>query len=363
MDKQKERIRIKDIAELSGVSVGTVDRVLHGRSGVSEKSRTKVEEILKELNYTPNMYASALASNKKYLFSCLLPMHTPGDYWTDVVSGMERAVKVYSDFNVSLEKFYYDQYESGSFSSIGKEMVDKKPDAVIMSPFNKEETCKLVDQLEAINVPYVFIDSNPKGYSPLAFYGQNARQSGYFAARIFSMLLKEEEEIVVFRQIYEGKLGSNQQALREDGFYDFMNKHCSGVKVMELNFNVKQADNFESILDDFFKNHPHIKSGITFNSKAFIIGEYLLKHNITDFKFVGYDLLRRNVACLRQNAIDFIIAQQPTLQGYNSIESLCDSLILKKEIRRCTYMPINLISVDNIDFYFDANLVAVGEGL
>ena len=50
-----ERIRIKDIAKMADVSVGTVDRVLHGRSGVSEASRKRVEEILEKLNYQPNM--------------------------------------------------------------------------------------------------------------------------------------------------------------------------------------------------------------------------------------------------------------------------------------------------------------------
>ena len=66
MNKLPERIRIKDIARLADVSVGTVDRVIHGRSGVSEASKKRVEEILKQLDYQPNMYASALASNKKY---------------------------------------------------------------------------------------------------------------------------------------------------------------------------------------------------------------------------------------------------------------------------------------------------------
>ena len=75
IDNQQERIRIKDIARLAGVSVGTVDRVLHSRSGVSAASREKVEEILQQLNYQPNMYASALASNKKYRFACLFPAH------------------------------------------------------------------------------------------------------------------------------------------------------------------------------------------------------------------------------------------------------------------------------------------------
>ena len=55
MNKMPERIRIKDIAQLSGVSVGTVDRVLHGRIGVAESSKKKVEEILKQLDYHPNM--------------------------------------------------------------------------------------------------------------------------------------------------------------------------------------------------------------------------------------------------------------------------------------------------------------------
>lgn len=92
MEKQQDRIRIKDIAQMAGVSVGTVDRVLHSRSGVSESSRIKVEEILKKLNYQPNMYASALASNKKYRFAYLLPSHNEGDYWKDVERGMQQAI-------------------------------------------------------------------------------------------------------------------------------------------------------------------------------------------------------------------------------------------------------------------------------
>ena len=84
MNKLPERIRIKDIARLADVSVGTVDRVIHSRSGVSETSKKRVEEILKQLDYQPNMYASALAYNRKYTFCCLLPDHDRNAYWTSV---------------------------------------------------------------------------------------------------------------------------------------------------------------------------------------------------------------------------------------------------------------------------------------
>ena len=46
-----EKIRIKDIAERAGVSVGTVDRVLHKRPNVSQKAREKVEKALAEMDY------------------------------------------------------------------------------------------------------------------------------------------------------------------------------------------------------------------------------------------------------------------------------------------------------------------------
>ena len=105
MKTEPDRIRIKDIAKMAGVSVGTVDRVLHGRTGVSESSKKKVEEILKQLNYQPNMYASALASNKKYHFVCLLPQHSTNDYWTDVIKGLENAVKSFSDFHITFLLF------------------------------------------------------------------------------------------------------------------------------------------------------------------------------------------------------------------------------------------------------------------
>ena len=160
MNKLPERIRIKDIARLADVSVGTVDRVLHGRTGVSEASRKRVEEILKQLDYQPNMYASALASNKKYLFVCLLPQHKEGDYWTDVELGMKRAVETFSDFHITLSVMYYDQYEYSSFINAGEEILKQEPDGVLLAPTIPEMTARFTDKLQEREIPYIFIDSS-----------------------------------------------------------------------------------------------------------------------------------------------------------------------------------------------------------
>lgn len=348
-----ERIRIKDIAKMADVSVGTVDRVIHGRSGVSEASRKRVEEILKELDYQPNMYASALASNKKYAFACLLPQHEEGEYWTDVEAGISKALATYSDFNIAISTAYYDPYDYRSFEATAQQVSEQNPDGVLFAPTAPQYTKPFTDELGRRHIPYIYIDSNIREEPALSFFGQNSHKSGYFAARMLMLLAGENaEEIVIFRKINEGVVGSNQQVRREIGFRKYMGENHPDCRIWELDLHAKRDSEDSQMLSQFFRNHPTVKNGITFNSKAYIIGEYLQKQGMTDFNLMGYDLLRRNVECLKQGSIFFLIAQQPTLQGFNGIKTLCDHLILKKEVERENYMPIDLLTKENIDFYY-----------
>ena len=119
----------------------------------------------------------------------------------------------------------------------------------------------------------------------------------------------------------------------------------------ELDLHAERNDEDNEMLDEFFRSHPTVKNGITFNSKVYIIGEYLQSHGKKDFNLIGYDLLERNVACLKEGSVFFLIAQQPELQGANGIKALCDHLIFKKEVTCINYMPIDLLTVETIDYY------------
>ena len=102
-----QKVRIKDIAEKSGVSVGTVDRILHNRPNVSKSAREKVEKVLKEINYQPNMYASALAYNKSYTFYIIMPMHESEAYWQEIEEGAMKACDARRDFHIDVQVAYY----------------------------------------------------------------------------------------------------------------------------------------------------------------------------------------------------------------------------------------------------------------
>ena len=81
------------------------------------------------------------------------------------------------------------------------------------------------------------------------------------------------------------------------------------------------------------------------------VRKYLQSRGKKDFNLIGYDLLERNVTCLKEGSVSFLIAQQPELQGLNGIKALCDHLIFKKDVTCINYMPIDLLTVETIDYY------------
>ena len=64
-------MNIYDIAERSGVSIATVSRVLNGNRNVSEKTREKVLEVMRQEDYTPNAFARGLGLNTMKMIGIL----------------------------------------------------------------------------------------------------------------------------------------------------------------------------------------------------------------------------------------------------------------------------------------------------
>ena len=66
-------MNIYDIAELAGVSIATVSRVVNGSPRVSEKTKRKVLSIMEEYNYTPNVFARGLGLNSMQTIGIVCP--------------------------------------------------------------------------------------------------------------------------------------------------------------------------------------------------------------------------------------------------------------------------------------------------
>ena len=162
---------------------------------------------------------------------------------------------------------------------------------------------------------------------------------------------------MLMKQMRNSNVASKQQENRETGFRHYMKDHYPDVIIHEVNLSLdEKREQYDIILEEFFTKHPHIHHCITFNSKAHLVGEFLLKSNRRNVQIMGYDMVEKNAECVRQGSISFLIAQHGYMQGYECIESLFNAIVLKKIVEPVNYMPIELLTKENIDFYRRKNI-------
>ena len=166
------------------------------------------------------------------------------------------------------------------------------------------------------------------------------------------LIAKDQKEIMLMKQMKNGNVASKQQENRETGFRHYMHDHFPDINIIEVNLPLDvEREKYDDILEEYFTAHPLTHHCITFNSKAHIVGEFLLRTNRRNVQIMGYDMVEKNANCLKLGSISFLIAQHGYMQGYSCIESLFEAIVLKKKVNPVNYVPIELLTKENVDFY------------
>ena len=68
----EERVTIRELARLSGVSVGTVSRALNGYADVRSETRERIMRLARELDYTPAAAARSLITQRSHVIGVFM---------------------------------------------------------------------------------------------------------------------------------------------------------------------------------------------------------------------------------------------------------------------------------------------------
>jgi LacI family transcriptional regulator len=346
------KARLKDIAKLSGVSIGTVDRVLHDRGEVAEKTRLKVLEIARELNYTPNLMAQVLKTKKPYNLVSLLPAPTDDNtFWVKHPLGMERAMTELDPFPINLTQIKFDLTDEVDFAKKAKSVLALKPDGVLLAPIFKSESILFCSLLDKEGIPFVFVDGYIQETSFLSYTGENVFQSGKVAGQLIQMITPESKDLVIVN-LTRNLQNVHHLSNRAKGFMTYFetNGTRSG-EILSLNISDTTSVCIAREMDSIFDKKPDIGSVFVSGSKSFKIADYLVARGIRGINLIGYDLLERNVEYLKSEVIRFLIGQRPEEQTYKGIRKLFDFLSANKVPGRMEYLPIDVVTSENVDFF------------
>ena len=109
---------IIDIAQKAGVSIGTLDRVLHDRGMVNPETKARILHVMKELDYHPNYAAQGLAVRKKKLKLCfVIPDSKNHPFYLDIKKAAFKKAEELKQYGVNVIFKELTEIPSKQFSS------------------------------------------------------------------------------------------------------------------------------------------------------------------------------------------------------------------------------------------------------
>ncbi|MGD6872416.1 LacI family DNA-binding transcriptional regulator [Sutcliffiella horikoshii] len=147
---------IKDIARVAGVSVTTVSRALNGYSDVNKKTRQRIEEVAKELNYSPNTVARSLVMKKSKTIGLLVSdMNREGvkdNFTFEVLCGINEA-SANSDYDLVLFSTTSSKQSQKTYTQLCRE---RRVDGVILQGIKTDDP--YLQEVVESDIPCVLVD-------------------------------------------------------------------------------------------------------------------------------------------------------------------------------------------------------------
>lgn len=342
---------VKEIARRAKVSIATVDRVLHNRPGVSPSTKRRIERIIKELDYKPNIIASRLASRKIFNFAVLIPkISEETDFWQAPLNGIKRAEEMVKEYGVRIELFFFDLNNRKSFEEQANKVLEMDADGILFAPSFIDEAKRFTEQFRKRKIPYVLIDSNIPNQEGLCYIGPHLFRSGYLGAQLMNFTLKGESEILVVNIAREVD-DHNYLMEIEEGFRAYFRYHNLYHRIIKTEVTLTDYQSVEKALKKAMKENPRLEAIFVTNSRVAAVARYFENAGKEKPFLIGYDFIQENIEYLKKEIIDILICHKPEEQGYLGIMTLYQHLVLGEGINNIHFMPIDIITKENYEFY------------
>lgn len=203
-------MRIKDIAQLAGVSVATVSRVINNSGYVKNEKREAVMKVIKEVNYTPNEIAKSLKIQKTNIIGVIVPKIST-ETASKVVDGIT-VISKENNYHLLIANTNLQMEEELNYMKIfTSNLVDG---IIIMATIISDEHIKIA---KSIDKPIVFIGQKVEGFTSIVHDDYNA------AKAMVNYLIKQGHEKIGFIGVTEKDIAVGK--LRKQAFLDALKEN------------------------------------------------------------------------------------------------------------------------------------------
>lgn len=263
---------IKDVAKYAGVGVGTVSRVINNEKAVGEKTRKKVLEAMKALNYSRNNMAYRFRKNETRIIALLVPIINH-PFFAKLAYYIEDEAGKFGYSVLLVSSQHKVDKETEIINKISHREVDG---AVFVTHYMHEEddlqNCPIVsiDRTFGENVPYVTSDNYDATKNAINYMiERGAEKIGFIGSK---------------------PLVESEVSERERAYLDAMAEH--GMPIRMVN-EVMQHGEEPKVVADFMEKHSDVDgvfvSGYTLSQFFYEAATDLGRKIPEDLQIIGYD--------------------------------------------------------------------------
>lgn len=331
-------VTIKQIAALANVSRGTVDRVLNNRPGVNPDTREKVLRIAKELHYQPNFLAKALVNSKENikLGVILTPDYNP--FIHEIIKGIENAQEEFRAFGLEVIIRMMTTLEAAEELKIIQELREENVNGMAVFPLDHPQIVTVLNGLIESGTAVLTFNSKADSVHDLCFIGQNHYKGGRTAAGLMGKILPANGNIGVI--ISTPNLSCHQERLK--GFQEKLAESYPDLHILDVQSNQDRKDDAFKITLEYCNKYPELAGIYITGGGVAGVGSALEVAGKTAVRVICHDLIPDSVSLLKSGVVDFVLGQEPALQGYQIVKTLFEYLVKDIKPQKLIDIPVTI---------------------
>lgn len=223
------RATLRDVAQLAGVSTATVSYALSGKRTISEETKERINNAIKQLDYVPDLNARSLSMRDSKLIGVVVPQTEPGDrlmfqnsFYSEVLGSIEYYARL-QGYHILISATDANE----SYLTLAKK---RNLDGIIVIGMYPDE---FYQQMKKTQIPIVLIDSYcndhyyhniriddaygtylatkymlDNGHKDIAFFSGQLKENGVMKKRLLGYQQALEEFGITYRSeyVFEGQI-------------------------------------------------------------------------------------------------------------------------------------------------------------
>lgn len=336
-------VTTKKIAELAGVSRGTVDRALHNRGRINPEVAERIRRIAKELDYQPNIIGRALvkAESDFKLGVILQSMETPT--MKIVNKGVEQAARELKSYGVELKVCQIERLDPVAVLDNIDNLLEDGVRGLALAPSYDPEIRERINELHEHNIPVVTFNSDVVSSARLCFIGMDNYRAGQTAAGLIRAFLPAGGVVLPLT----GHLNNAAHNKRLTGFKDTLDyERVDDITLLPFQPCFDRDDFSYELTQHALSEHPDLSCVYVAANGQLGVCNAIRDAGLTGrVRVIAFDLTPPNDELLRQGQITVLLDQNAFQQGYRPPMMLRNYLIYHEkpesefmytDIRICT---------------------------